>query len=302
MREAHAVLSRLEFQRSAPSAHCNAMSYSASAPVPELCRVQPRKDRMPELWFENGGVTLFAIEDGDGEAIVMLHGGMADHRTALPLVASLGTKFRVVAPDLRGSGKSWNAAPLTFDQLADDVRALLDHIGARRAVVGGVSSGSGVALRFALRHPDRIRALLVITPVYAGEDVGYTPQQKAAFARMDSIARRARDEGLQVLEQLYESLPLAVRARGIAMLKGFDAASVAATSHFVASGAQPFTSAGDLRSIEVPTLLIRGDDDIHPADVSDLYAQNIPGCLVVPAGAAGVGDVIGDFCDKHAKP
>jgi pimeloyl-ACP methyl ester carboxylesterase len=257
---------------------------------------------MPELRFESGGVALFAVEDGDGVVIVMLHGGMADHRTALPFVASLSTRFRVIAPDLRGSGKSWSAIPLTFDQLADDVRALLDHIGARRAVVGGVSSGTGVALRFALRHPDRILALLVVTPVYAGDDLGYTPQQQAAFSRMDSIASRARDEGLQVLGQLYASLPPAIQARAIAMLDGFDAASVVATSHFIASGAQPFSSADDLRSIEVPTLLIRGNDDIHPAEISELYAENIPSCLVVPAAVADVSDEIGAFCDQHTKP
>jgi pimeloyl-ACP methyl ester carboxylesterase len=257
---------------------------------------------MPELWLKSGGVRLFAVEDGDGEVVVMLHGGMADHRTALPCVASLTAGYRVIAPDLRGSGKSWSGLPLTFDQLADDVEVLLDQVGVRRAVVGGVSSGSGVALRFALRHPDRILALVLVTPVYAGGDYGYTQQQTTAFARMDAVASRAVDEGVHVLRQLYSNLPPSIQERAMATLEGFDAASIVATSHFIASGAQPFASVNDLRSLEVPTLLIRGNDEIHPAEISDLYAENLPNCAVVPASVAPVSAAIGAFCDQHTKP
>ena len=59
---------------------------------------------MGELWFENNGVRLFAVGDGAGATIVMLHGGMASHLSALPLVKTLIGQFRVFAPDLRGSG------------------------------------------------------------------------------------------------------------------------------------------------------------------------------------------------------
>jgi len=129
---------------------------------------------MYEVWFESEGVRLFAVEDGDGRAIVMLHGGMANHLAALPLIAPLSERCRVIAPDLRGSGRSWSGGPLTFDQLADDVESLLGHIGVDRAVVGGVSGGSGAPLRFALRHAGRIAGLVLVRPVYAGEERGYT--------------------------------------------------------------------------------------------------------------------------------
>ena len=253
---------------------------------------------MRELWFESGGVRLFAVEDGAGRPIVMLHGPMASHLASLPLVAPLTSRYRVLAPDVRGSGKSWSGAPLSFDQLADDVAALLDHVGAEQAVVGGVSGGSGVALRFALRHPSRTAALVLVKPVYAGEERGYTEEQRQTFARMDAVASRALDEGVQVLRPLYANLPPPVREKALAMLEGFDAASVVATSRFVASGAQPFASAADLRSLAVPTLLIRGDDALHPAEVSDLYAENIPDCTVAPASSADVAAAIGAFCDQ----
>lgn len=252
---------------------------------------------MREIWFESEGARLFAVEDGEGPVIVMLHGGMASHVASLPLVAPLISRYRIIAPDLRGSGKSFYAAPLTFDQLAVDVGALLDHVGVDRAVVGGVSGGSGVALRFALRHPGRTAGLVVVKPVYGGEERGYTDQQKETFARMDAVASRALDEGVQVLRSMYANLPPEIREKALAMIEGFDAASVVATSHFIASGAQPFASAADLRSLSVPALLVRGDDALHPAEVSDLYAESIPNCRVAPTSTMDVAAEIGAFCD-----
>lgn len=253
---------------------------------------------MREIWFESGDVRLFAVEDGAGPVIVMLHGGMASHVASLPLVAPLASRYRVITPDLRGSGRSWSGAPLTFDRLADDVEALLDHLGVEQAVVGGVSGGSGVALRFAFRYPERTAGLVLVKPVYGGEERGYTDPQKQTFARMDAVASRALDEGVQVLRPLYANLPEPIREKALAMIEGFDAASVVATSHFIASGAQPFTSAADLRALSVPTLLIRGNDPLHPAEISDLYVENIPGCTVSPAETADVAAEIGAFCDR----
>jgi 3-oxoadipate enol-lactonase len=256
---------------------------------------------MRELWFESGGVRLFAVEDGIGPLIVMLHGGMASHLASLPMITPLSSRYRIIAPDLRGSGRSWSGAPLSFDQLADDVEVLLDSIGADGAVVGGVSGGSGIALRFALRRPTRLSGLALVKPVYGGDEQGYTVEQKQTFAAMDAVASRALAEGVQVLRPLYANLPAQIRERALAMVDGFDAASVVATSHFIASGAQPFTTAAALRSLSVPTLLVRGDDPIHPAEVSDLYADNIPNCTVAPASTTDVAAEIGAFCDRIAQ-
>jgi 3-oxoadipate enol-lactonase len=256
---------------------------------------------MRELWVESGGVRMFAVEDGAGPVVVMLHGGMATHQAAWPMIAPLAPRYRIIAPDLRGSGKSLFGAPLTFDQLADDVETLLDFIEVDRAVVGGVSGGSGVALRFALRAPGRILGLVLIKPVYAGEERGYTEPQRTTFAMMDALASRAVPEGVQVLRPLYANLPPAIREKALAMMEELDAASVAATSRFIASGAQPFVSAADLRSLRVPTLLVRGDDSLHPAEVSDLHADCIPGCTVLPASTADVAAAIAAFCDQLAR-
>jgi 3-oxoadipate enol-lactonase len=254
---------------------------------------------MRETWFDaDDGVRFFAVEEGAGPVVVMLHGGMASHVASRSLVAPLASRYRVVTPDLRGNGLSVSGLPLTFDRLAADVGALLDFLGEERAVVGGVSGGSGVALSFALRSPDRVAGLVLVKPVYAGASRGYTEAQKETFAGMDAVASRALDEGVQVLRPLYANLPPPVREKALAMLDGFDAASVVATSRFIASGAQPFATEDDLRSISLPTLLVRGEDLLHPPEVSDLYAANIPGCAVAPA-TADVPAEIDAFCDAR---
>lgn len=253
---------------------------------------------MREFWVDADGVQLFGIEVGSGPVIVMLHGGLADHQAVLPYVAPLSERYRVITPDLRASGRSWCGTPLTFDRLADDVDRLLDYAATDRAVVGGVSSGSGVAMRYALRYPSRTLGLVVTRPVYAGAARGYTEDQEGTFATMDSVASRALVEGVQVLRPLYANLAPGVRERALAMIDRFDPASVVATSRFLASGAQPFADAHELRSLNAPTLLVRGDDPMHPAEVSDLYAANIPNCTAVPASTSDVADVIGTFIER----
>ena len=257
---------------------------------------------MHEFCVESDGVRLFASEDGSGPVVLMLHGGLANHLAALPFVAPLAERYRIVTPDLRGSGRSWYGGLLTFDRLADDVQLLLDHIGVDRAVVGGVSSGSGVALRFALRHPSRTLGLVAVKPVYAGEARGFTEPQKSIFGMMDAVASRALEEGVQVLRPLYESLPAGMRERALAMMEGFDPASVVATSHFIASGSQPFVATSELMSLESPTLLIRGDDPMHPAEVSDLYAACIRDCTTVAATTTDIAEAIGAFVDQCMQP
>ncbi|MFL5579086.1 MAG: alpha/beta fold hydrolase [Gemmatimonadaceae bacterium] len=240
---------------------------------------------MRELWAERDGARLFAADAGSGPAAVMLHGPMATHGAVRGLVDALAPRFRVLAPDLRGNGRSHFHGAITFDGLADDVAALLDAAGEADAIVGGVSGGAAVAVRFALRHPARLRALVLVTPAYGGAALGLLPAQRAAFTELRALAERAPAEGTGVLRPLYERLPEGVQARALAMLETLDPGSVAATARFLDTGAQPFGAAAELRAIRVPALLIPGDDPIHPAEVAAVYAEHLPDCRVEPIAA-----------------
>ena len=253
---------------------------------------------MRDAWTTDGDVRLFAREGGDGPALVFLHGGLADHRAVLPIVGGLTDSYRVILPDLRGGGRSWFSGIITFDALTQDLARLLDELDIPQAVVGGISSGTGPAVHFALQYPERTLGLVTVHPVYAGGDRGYTDGQARAFAAMDAVAGRAALDGIEVLKPLfYDRLPEGMRERAWQMAEGFDPASVTATSRFITSGTQPFESAEDLAAIRVPALIVPGDDEVHPAEVAGLYSESLEGAAVARTVGLDIGLAIRRFCD-----
>ena len=243
---------------------------------------------MREHWFETG---LFAIERGEGRPIIFLHGGLATHVACAPFAAPLAERFRVITPDLRGSGRSHDAGPLTWAQLADDVAALARHLGLERACIGGVSMGAGVAVATALRHPALVAALVLVHPAFAGGDVGLAPAQEAAMQAMDDAGQRAPREGVGVLLPLFDALPDDVRERARRLIADYDPASVAATTRFMLDGGQPFERGDALAAIDVPAIVVPGVDPTHPAEYADVYRRHMRRCTIA-SDASGLGELL----------
>lgn len=252
---------------------------------------------LTEVYFESAGTKLFAVESGEGRPIVLLHGGLANHLGCRVWAGPLATRFRLLTPDLRGSGRSIHHDALSWDLLADDVAALLRHLGISRAVIGGVSGGAAVATRVALRHPAITEALVVLHPAFGGAELGLTPSQVAAMQAMDAAGQRCVRDGIEVLFPLLDALPEPVRERGRKVFATYDPRSVAATTRFYASGAQPFASGRELAAIAVPTLLVPGIDDTHPREMADVYRQNLRDCTFREVDPAAFGTAIADFID-----
>jgi pimeloyl-ACP methyl ester carboxylesterase len=100
---------------------------------------------------------------GDGPVVLAAHGISSNHRTWGVVAAALDGAATVVAPDLRGRGRSNGLpGPYTIAQHAEDCAAVLDHVGASDAVVAGHSMGGFVATALATRHPQRVRALVLV--------------------------------------------------------------------------------------------------------------------------------------------
>jgi pimeloyl-ACP methyl ester carboxylesterase len=100
---------------------------------------------------------------GEGPLVVAAHGITSNHRSWGVVAAALEGRVRLVAPDQRGRGRSNGLpGPYGIDQLADDVAALLDNLGEESAVIAGHSMGGFVAATFAVRHPGRARALVLV--------------------------------------------------------------------------------------------------------------------------------------------
>src|SRR6185503_4135268 len=112
-------------------------------------------------------------------------------------------------------------------------------------------------------------------PVYAGDDVGLTAAQRGAMDAMDAAGSRAIAEGTGVLHPLFEALPAEIRARARALVETYDPASVATSTRFMASGAQPFGTAAELAAIAAPALVVPGVDPYHPVPVAELHGRHL---------------------------
>ncbi len=114
----------------------------------------------------NGQRLHYVDSDPDGQKppVVLVHGFLMDHRMFDPIAAALADAFRVIRYDTRGFGQTrWDGRRFTFYDAVADCAGLLDHLGIERATIGGMSRGGYMALRFALVHPERTRALILMS-------------------------------------------------------------------------------------------------------------------------------------------
>src|SRR5262245_17100154 len=109
----------------------------------------------------NGQRIYYQDTGGDGQVIVLAHGFLMDRSMFAPQIEAFGDQYRLVTWDQRGFGQTeFDSLPFTYWDSADDCLALLDHLQVEQAVVGGMSQGGFIALRAALKAPERVRALI----------------------------------------------------------------------------------------------------------------------------------------------
>ncbi len=201
------------------------------------------------------GVELYYEVHGDGQPLIKLHGGVTPSEMFGAPLAEMAKAHRVVALHFQGHGSSKDGSrPWSFEVFADDVAALMAHLGIEKASVMGYSSGALVALQTAIRHPQVVDKLIVISAAFRSD--GYYPEVLEAFAQMPSAAPMiAADVSKSPLASLYPSVnwETMFRKTGELANRGHDwSASVAA--------------------IKAPTLLIFADADaIRPEHVVEFY-------------------------------
>lgn len=240
------------------------------------------------------------IDRGAGPLVVLLHGQPGEGRDWAPLVGALEVRHRVLAPDRPGWGRSVDA-PMGVAENADWLEAMLAALaGPERAVVVGHSFGGGVALSLALRHPGRVRALVLVGSVghrraLSGLDhLLALPRLGAGIVRGGIVM--ARSVAYVAGRRAARSDPMPPPDRGPESL----------TMMRVLAGTEPFPEhawrtflveqhalvretpviQASLSSVEVPTVVVAGSRDIVvPLIASRLLAANIPGAeLTVVAG------------------
>jgi pimeloyl-ACP methyl ester carboxylesterase len=114
------------------------------------------------------GIELWHEIYGEGEPLVLLHGGLMTIPEMAPLIEPLAKQRKVIALELQGHGRSPDTdRPLALATLGDDIGAVIDRLGLERADVAGYSFGAEVALRAAIQHPSKVRRLIVISTAFA---------------------------------------------------------------------------------------------------------------------------------------
>ncbi len=216
------------------------------------------------------GAEIYHEVLGEGPAVLVLHGGPGmDHTYFRPDFDRLAERHRLVYLDHRLQGRSGRAPidTLTIEQSADDAAALLDRLGIDRAVIAGHSYGGFIAQELALRHPDRLAALLLIstTPGQIGEtddpDADQGPRPPQGFIDAISTAPTTDAE--------YEAMAPTVLSYYFHRLSWDEAAPAFADMRYDAeafvrgmSVLRGWSSVDRLDQIAVPTLVLVGRHDV----------------------------------------
>jgi pimeloyl-ACP methyl ester carboxylesterase len=145
------------------------------------------------------GGSLFAVSEGDGPPIVLLHAGVVDSRVWEPFVPLLtGAGYRTIRYDARGFGGS-TTEDVEFVR-KDDLVAVMDAFGVERAALVGNSQGGQIALDLAVSHPERVAALVQLASGIGGLEVPMSPRDEAVEERYDEVDQAGDIEALTDFE------------------------------------------------------------------------------------------------------
>ena len=237
---------------------------------------------------ESGRDRLEYTEYGGGDSwVVLLHGQLMPRRMQQPLARVLASEgLHVVTLDLLGHGRSDRPSdPLVYSMSAfgEQVVALLDHLGAEKAVIGGTSLGANVALEVADLAPERVRGLLLEMPVLDNAvEAGII-----AFAPL-MFAARFLPWTVSAVRMLTRPIPRGIVPFWVGI--GLDTcdqkpAAVAATVHGIFFG-RVAPSSKRRRSMTVPALVVgHPRDPIHPFADAAMLAEEMPNAEFVQASS-----------------
>ena len=213
------------------------------------------------------GLRMYYEVHGSGDApLVLLHGAYMTTDAMQPLLSELAKSRQVIATDLQGHGRTVDIdRPLEYEQMADDVAALMEHLGVAEADIVGYSMGGGVAMQLTLRHPRLVRKLVAASVSYRLDGMfrevvagiaEITPESFYGTPWHDNYARVAPNP---------DAFPILVEK-----LKRLDAVEFAWPEE-------------EIQAITAPTLLIAGDADVirpeHTIALFRLLGGGVPGDL-----------------------
>ncbi|QLQ34962.1 alpha/beta fold hydrolase [Micromonospora robiginosa] len=203
----------------------------------------------PGQYADVNGVRLYVETHGAGRPMILLHGGLGSGEMFAPVLPTLAAGHQVILVDLQGHGRTADVdRPIDFALMADDIAALIDHLGLDRPDLVGFSLGGGVAMHVAFRHPEKV-GRLVSASANIRRDAIY-PEMLAQQGGVNAAAAEfMKDTPMYELYQRVaprpEDFPRLLDKIGEAMRVDFD-----------------FTE--QVRGLRVPTLVMAADADMAP--------------------------------------
>src|SRR6476659_3252447 len=200
-------------------------------------------------YAEVNGINLYYETHGSGRPLILLHGGLGSGEMFGPILPRLAESHQVIAADLQGHGRTADVdRPITLQAMADDIGALIGHLGVGRPDVMGYSLGGGVAFHVALRHPGLVRKLVLVS-AYLRKDAAYKAIGEQQQQLTGEAAPMMRDTPMfQTYERVAPrpaDFPRLLDKMGAWMAEDFD-----------------FTD--QFRALQVPTLYVAADADMFP--------------------------------------
>lgn len=189
-------------------------------------------------------------EDRGGPPVLLLHGAFMTARDLGPLLPGLAAGRRVIVPELQGHGRTADLVerPMTYEGMADDCAALLDHLGVGQADVVGYSLGGATAIQLAVRHPALVRTLTPISAAYRSDGAQPELAEMAPSMTPEMFAGSPFETSFQELNPNPEHFPLLVEK-----IKLLDSTPWAWPD-------------ADIAGIAAPVLIVVGDADATTAE------------------------------------
>ena len=241
-------------------------------------------------WVGVDGVELHYTEQGQGPPIVFSHGLLWSGTMFDDEIAALSSRYRCIAYDHRGQGRSASSpTPYDMERLTDDAAALIEKLGAAPCHFVGLSMGGFVGMRLAARRPELLKTLTLIETAADGEPRLNVPKYQA-------LSLVARFLGFKpvvgaVMRIMFgksflgDAARASLRERKRAELLALDVPRVEAALHAVVAR-RPIAS--ELARIRTPTLVLHGDEDRAIAMArAERMARGIAGARMVVIPRAG---------------
>jgi 3-oxoadipate enol-lactonase len=221
---------------------------------------------------------------GEGEPLVLIMGFTGNLKGWRPLLPAFAREYRVLIFDNRGAGLTDKpAGPYSMPMMADDTAGLMDALGIGAASVYGISMGGMIAQELALRHPQKVKALVLGCTTPGSPNSQPRPQKTIeALARIPNVSV---EEGLGiVLRWLFTEEFIAKYREPLRemTLNSFDLRTPRHAAQAQRAAIDAHDTYDRLPQIRAPTLVIAGgDDELVPSANSPILAQRIPGAELV---------------------